>query len=133
MHHHLPQHIYLSPKPSTSLSSLDNVHQTPLLISAHHILLHPTHRPEQPRPNHAQQRSKQLPRIHHHTQYPKLAPKLHKLVHLVEVVLRFDQVCGWRSGVFLRHEMQNSDEGDVGREEGDEPDAEELVYGDVEN
>lgn len=61
-----------------------------------------------------------------------MARKLDKLVDLVEIVLRFDQVRGWR-GVFLRHEVQDRDEGDARGEEGDEPDAKELMYGDVED
>lgn len=35
--------------------------------------------------------------------------------------------------MFPRHEVQDGDEGDVRGKEGDEPDAEELVYGDVED
>ena len=111
-------------------SPLHHVHQTPLLITAHHILLHPADWPKKPRSNHAQQRRKQLPRIHKHTQYPKLARKLDKLIHLVEVVLRLYQVRS-RRGVFPRHEVQDRDKGDAGREEGEEPDAEQLVDGDV--
>ena len=131
--------IYVAPKLAllslTTLipsSPLHHIHQTPLLIPPNHILLHPTDRPEHPRPNHAKQRRKQLPRINHHTQNPKLRRKLHKFVHLVEIVLRLDQVRGW-GRMFLRHEVQDGDEGDVRGEERDQPDAEDLVYGDVED
>ncbi len=113
-------------------SPLHHIRQTPLLIPAHHVLLHPAHRPKQPRPDDAQQRREQLRRIHKHTQYSKLAGEFDKLVDLVEIVLRLDQIRGGGS-VFLRHEMQHGDEGDVRGEEGDEPDAENLGYGDVED
>lgn len=125
--------IYSVPKPSTlHPSPFHDIHQTPLLIPAHHILLHPAHRPEQPRPEHAKQRREQLPRIHKHAQDAELARELDKLVDLVEIVLRLDQIRG-RRGVFPRHEVQDRDEGDARGEEGDEPDAEELVDGDVED
>ena len=112
-------------------SRFHHIPQTSLFIPSHHILLHPTHRPPQPRPNNTKQRSKQLRRVHKHTQNPKRARELDKFVDLVEVVLRLDQV-GGRGGVFLGQEVQDRDEGDGEGEEGEEPDAEELVDGDVE-
>lgn len=75
-------------------SSSDHIRQTPLLVTAHHILLHPAHRPEQPRPPDTQQRRQQLRGVHEHAQDAKRAHKLDKLVDLVEVVLRRDQIRG---------------------------------------
>lgn len=119
------------------LSTLDNIPQTPLLVPPHHILLHPTHPPEQARAQHAPQRREHLPRIHRHAQQPQRAHKFHKLVHLVEVVLRLDQVLssGAEGGGGDGDEAEDGDEGDGGGEEEggrEEPDAEELPDGDVE-
>lgn len=117
------------------LSTLDNIPQTPLLVPPHHILLHPTHPPKQARPQHAPQRREHLPRIHRHAQHPQGTHKLDELVHLVEVVLRLDQVLGSgaEGGGGDGDEAEDGDEADMGGEEGrEEPDAEELPDGDVE-
>lgn len=143
LHTPTTSYIHQLQPPLPGPSPLHHLPQTPLLIPPHYILLHPTHRPPQPRPQHTQPRRDQLQRIHNNTQNTELARELDDLVDLVEIVLRADQICGWRRrrrvvfGVLLllqlRHEMQDRDEGDVRGVEGEEPDAEELVEGDVED
>ena len=93
----LPRQETNYPLPTTH-SPLNGINQTPLLIPPHHILLHPSNPPENPRPQHAKPRRKHLPRIQQHAQNPKLADEFDEFVHLIEVVLRCDEVCCFGCG-----------------------------------
>ena len=125
-------HPLLHPATAFSFLPFNRIHQRPLLVPTHHILLHPAYRPKRHRPQHTQARRHQLEPKHQHRQYPKLTHVLHKFIDLVQIVLGLYQIAG-RVEVFLLGEVEDCDEGGARGEEGDEPDAENLVDGNVED
>lgn len=113
-------------------SPFHSIHQTPLPIAPHNILLDPTNRPPRHSPQHTKPRRHNLKPKHKKTHNPEYGKEFHEFIHLVEIVLGLYEV-DRRILVFLFLQLEDGSEGDGGPEEGDEEDVEDLVDGDVED
>lgn len=117
--------------------SFDSVHYRSLCVPSHNVLLDPTDRPQCDGSQHAKSRSNHLPRQHEQTQYTKLAAEFDPFIDLIEVILALNIVAiafvrVVRCRVGNGDELEDSRKMDACAIERDDPDAEELVEGDIE-
>lgn len=115
----------------------DNVLHRPLMVPPNNVLLDPTYWPHHHGTQHTETRSGELPRQHEQTEYPELANELYPLVDLIKVILTLDIVAvafvGMvRCRVGFGNELEDRGQFNVGTEERNGPNTEQLSHRNVE-
>ena len=78
--------------PPCAHSTFYDLSESPLLIAANHILLHPADWPEGYSSKHAKPRCDKLPHQDEKTQYAERTDKFDKFIDLVKIVLGLNEV-----------------------------------------